>query len=159
MASKKLIIGIDPGQKGAIVAATHKMELEDFYDFTGLQMRDIIPILRSYGPNVRVFIEEPIMMPGQNVKAVATRFKDYGMLLGALETLCLEFFTINPRTWTSSLHKGFKGDSKNKSRQVFKVLFPKVDGVVLNDGIIDAALIAYYGHSSIHLIDRPALHV
>ena len=69
-----------------------------------------------------------------------------GKIIGALESRCLSFDRITSRDWQPRiLGKVPKGKTKEYARAKFYELWPHLKAVK-HDGIIDAALIAYYGH-------------
>lgn len=158
------VIGIDPGNKGAIVAyypgvtpSFFKMptqkngKREEVVYEEALEIVEHIKLL--YGDDGHVFLEKAAPF-----KMGATSAFNYGRSFAALEILArtcgLPYTMIHPRTWTKVMWEGIsaKGDSKQKSLTAVKRLMPKEAKLIpCNkkgipfDGIVDGLLIAAYG--------------
>lgn len=166
-------IGIDPGLKGAIVLIERKpkgfslchvspMPLTD--NDSQIAVRTFVQIVQKLGPK-SLTMEQAVACafafrgkngkPGgrQSVSSGFTCGVNFGRITGALALIGFPFRLVTPRQWTHVIHKGYEGDSKEKSMQAFKKLcsfgsqglatLPRCR--VMHDGIIDAALIAYWG--------------
>ena len=69
-----------------------------------------------------------------------------GKIIGALESRCLSFERITSQDWQRKiLGKVPKGETKTAAKAKFNQLWPHLKAIK-HTGIIDAALIAYYGH-------------
>lgn len=154
----KLVGGIDPGKKGAIVLLGH-----DGRVIHSLVMPEkIIGVIEFFedrkdaGDDVTVWIEKAQPMPQNGVSSMFNYGRHFGELLGAMEALRIVACQISPSVWTRSIHSQVDAnlDPKAKSAKMFKALFPDFDAVqprcrVPHEGIIDAALIAEYGRRTL----------
>lgn len=160
-----MTIGIDNGLEGAAVLldAGGIVHWEDFDAITiqskprkireidawkfGIKLENLIRI-----SNER-FTDEPTRIvfeqcPHHAASAAAMRGMaiNAGKIIGALESRCLSFDRITSRDWQPKiLGKVPKGETKAYARAKFYELWPHLKSIK-HDGIIDAALIAYYGH-------------
>lgn len=159
----KYIVGIDPGktgglclldknggiiEKGSMDQKTKEFDPgELFAKFT--YMEDII----GEDPCM-VILEKPSAFPGQGVTSMFKLGMAYGYAHMAIVAMGWSYELVHPRTWTRIMHRGAdsKLKGKEKSSIVITRLFPKEDFKrtpkcsVPHDGIIDAALLAYYGY-------------
>ena len=113
-------IGIDPEPSGAW--CIYDFDYNEVKFFTSY--KDLKERAKQFEDNYQiwldtsnpVFIEEPIPMPNQNIKAAMKTFISYGAWLGILYSVGMEnVYTIPPRRWKSAL-----GLSKDKY-QSFKI--------------------------------------
>ncbi len=145
-----IIIGIDPGQKGALVALNGA-------EITLHQMPDnaleIVSILRSYlsQGDCHVFLEKAQAMPGQGVSSMYNYGVGFGILLGIIATLQIPHTLVHPKTWCKVMHQGTKdGEAKQRSLEAARRLYPQVELVrprckKPDEGFVDALLIASFG--------------
>lgn len=147
-----VVIGVDPGSKGAIVILVFEgletLSVGSSKEVSGANLYDLIVQEKAD----HVFIEKAQSMPKQGIASAFTYGTGYGGLLAAAEISKVPFTLISPRIWTLKMHLGCSGDSpKEKSAQAFTRIFPGMgEGIKnrngkLHDGIVDAALIAMYG--------------
>lgn len=158
------IIGVDPGRKGALVAIdaanaeiAAKMVMP-FDDDGDLDLYKINAFLSAHLP-LKVFIEKSQAMPGNG----ATSMYNYGFHNGQLVTLCRlrtsMLFEVRPSTWCKGLgwDKVWDGtrelEGKEKSASIAQMLIWPGESFIASprskkphDGMVDAALIAYYGY-------------
>jgi Holliday junction resolvasome RuvABC endonuclease subunit len=157
----KIIIGVDPGLKGAIAFITQEGRCIDVcnfpllpgksaarkeYDLHGMA-RKVRGYLSDMSTTLAV-IEEPIAMPNQSCTATATQFTGYGIFLGLLAGCSL--IPIGPRSWKRAMGLN---DDKSKSLQMASNLFPEFHydpgaGKThreLSEGRAEALLLAEYG--------------
>jgi len=104
-----------------------------------------------------VYIEEPQARPAQNVKATATSWKNYGRIIGWLESHGVEYTTVHAVTWKAKLGLSRTKVVKNWTKKQIKehavkaaeILFPNAGFYGSKGGMLDgkaeAYLIAYYG--------------
>ena len=142
------IAGIDPGQRGGIVI----LENGQIIDRTLLV--NVTPDSWLSRRFVKiVYIEEAQTMPKQGIVSAFTYGRDFGYLLGTLSGK----FIVNmvaARTWTKRIHQQAPRSKcpKNRSLWVAKQVWPEETWLatersrVPHDGLVDAALIALYGH-------------
>lgn len=151
MASDNFIVmGIDPGVKGAAVlldsagSVISAMLLED------LDCQTFIALFTEHAID-HVYLEKAQSFPGQHASWMFSYAVGFGKLLGWLEAAQATYTLVAPVTWTKALHKGCTAkEAKGKSLEAAKRLFPKVKlitgkGHVPHMGIVDALLIAEYG--------------
>ena len=155
-----IILGIDPGKKGAGVWLNEQGEYlghfliplcGDEIDYSELAIYFI-----SF-KDIHVFLENiPMPFPGSKGSkgSYMIQGKTWGIIRGLLYGMNIPTTVIHPKTWTSKMHKGQpKGvDSKHKSYRVFtqelcldpeKIFGCKAKAKI--EGLIDAYLIALYG--------------
>lgn len=158
------VIGIDPGNKGAIVVyypglkpGLYKMPVqkngkrEEISYEAAAEIVEEIKLL--YGDDGHVMLEKAAPF-----KMGVTSAFNYGRSFAALEILArtcgLPYTMVHPRAWTRVMWEGIsaRGDSKQKSLTALKRLFPKEAKLIPcnkngkpHDGMIDAFLIAAYG--------------
>ncbi len=152
-------IGIDPGIKGAIVcvAKTHdgyRIHWAEPMPIVRLSDRPAVDVDRFMGliPNngTPIILELPQLGMGKNPASQGSVQYQCGQIMGALHTFPVE--SVYPSVWTYSLRvpygQGKKGHF-NWARGIFgaadaeKYFIGARGG--LNDGVVDAALIATYG--------------
>ena len=167
---KKVIVGIDPGQKGAIAIIREGLPLEVYdlkpcYKPTG-SFNSLDPerlyhlILRSIPQlheGVAVFCEESQLRHGNGIKTARPIYDSRGTMRTLLWLRKNELTYIQPQTWKRKfgLLKQDKFASCEKASELFpksKHLFWKQHGKreLPLDGRAEAALIAHYGW----LLDR-----
>lgn len=136
-----IIIGIDPGLKGAVCGIDENGEL-------GFSL--IPDFLSVLTPNIKhVFVEKVFGMPGQSSVATLTYGIGFGRIIQHLEFFKIPHTLVHPKTWTKVMHAGTdsKLKAKKRSNQATDRLFPGIK--FKNDGEIDAALIAEYGRRTL----------
>ena len=159
------ILGIDPGLSGGFALTrwdgSGKREIVEAWNtptFTVLRnkknrreldMPIIREILECYLPFNAIVdfavIESQQAMPGQGVSTTFTTGKNYGILIGILNTLNIPTRIVAPQTWKRAL--GITKD-KETSFTLARKLFPDAGDYWLrkkDDGVAEAALIAHYG--------------
>ncbi len=148
------LLGIDPGKRGALVlmpieagdAPIKSWLLESVYEGTV----DFKWLVGSHDV-VSIWVEKAQSMPQQNAASMFKYGRDYGRLLGWIESIGIEYHLVAPQTWTKEMHRGTDEKlPKAKSLQIARRIFPDVPLVPLgcrkpHDGIVDALLIAEYG--------------
>lgn len=154
-----IIAGIDPGKTGALAiydtcfktietfsVPTHKLDgkINPSYDKWSDEW---ISALSNHLPEA-IYIEAVHAMPKQGVTSVFNFGKFYGFALGLVYGTC-SYASINfvsPQKWKKSLT--LINQNKNASREKAKLLMPSIAAKIQkakDDGIAEAALIAYYG--------------
>ena len=159
-ARRLIVLGIDPGLKGAIaVICDGKARVEDtpvangayltasmvdlVRDFTGVDLvRDFTD--GAAGARVVAALEDGIAMPKQSSRSTATAFRGIGIWHGVLAGLGIPFEYVRPNQWTKELGltKASKGEHIAKAQQLFA--FPSFTPHIPagKDGRADALLIA-----------------
>ena len=134
----KLWIGIDPGLSGA-VAFIHESDSVAFIDMPvfatkkGKKFRNEIDLYalqqelaaRSAGHESHLCIEAQSSRPGQGVSSTFTIGKNYGLLLGMIETMRMRYEVVWPAAWKKAVMAGM-GDGKSESIIVATRLYPGV---------------------------------
>lgn len=160
-----MIIGIDNGLDGAAVlldlggiahwetfdtvtiqSKPRKIREVDAWRF-GIKLENLIRLAneRFTDEPTRIIFEQ---CPHHAASSAAMRGMaiNAGKIIGALESRCLTFDRITSRDWQPAvLGKVPKGKTKEYARAKFYELWPHLKSVK-HDGVIDAALIAYFGY-------------
>ena len=157
----RIIIGIDPGIKGAIAAinadSRKLLELVDcptaknagkaIYNIP--EMAHTIRRLSLLGDAV-VVLEQAQSMPGQGVTSTFSTGRSFGIWEGILAALDMPYRTVRPVVWTKRIFAGMPGEGKFRSIQFALRMFPGIELTpqrcrTPKDGRADAACLAYWG--------------
>ena len=169
------IIGIDPGLNGAFSIVNGK-EAYGFVMPVNVQIRKkqknrrildtetIVEFLENELENdyFIVYIEKQQAMPmmrktnegilRQGITSTFNTGYGYGILIGILEALHIDYVAIHPKTWQKSFFtRDYEKSTKEQALEVATVLFKNTDfrkskkAKKAHDGIVDALLIAEYG--------------
>lgn len=131
------ILGIDPGQHGAIAMVCPSVDVWDM----PATPHDLATLLRTFDPNTtRVYLEAVHSMPGQGVASTFKFGKGFGEILGVLAALDLRHELVTPMKWKTAM--GLKGKEKAASKRLAQQLYGKV---ARNEGTAEALLIATWG--------------
>jgi hypothetical protein len=144
-----LVAGIDPGKAGAIAVVKngkliHKTLLKDCVARYWLKER---------GVKV-VYIEQAQSFPKQGIASAFNYGRDFGYLLGTLAGSGMAIHMIRPAVWAKRIHVAAPkmDDAKERSLWCARHQWPQETWLATpkstkpHDGLIDAALIAYYGY-------------
>jgi crossover junction endodeoxyribonuclease RuvC len=145
-----MIIGVDPGAKGAIVvverAALHYLDLERCVVGRRLEPAPIRAFLYYYAPHIKLAVlEDPQSMPGEGHVGAFSFGRTCGVLHGLLVGLGVPVRLVTPGVWKGSL--GLTRD-KTLCRKRAMELYPLHAGLfkrVKDDGRAEAALMAFFG--------------
>ena len=149
-----MIIGVDPGFKGAIAYYTPKsLHIADMPILTlerGGKTKNEIDahaLNKLFLPykTASVFVEAVNSMPGQGVSSVFAFGKGYGIILGILAANSISYTLVPPQRWKKALNVPA---AKDGSRARASQLLPAYSDLwkrVKDDGRSEAALIALYG--------------
>lgn len=169
------ILGIDTGAKGGLVLIDHKLRLVENQKPLPMQPRGELEVLDTdeleqfllnLPAETYVFLEEI----SAAYALTGTAALSLGRCYGQVELLCyqneerLRVRRIAPTTWSAKIHEGMSNDlkPKAKSRMAVEKLFPGHDfratkrSRVPHEGLVDAALIAYYGSLMIEQEEKAA---
>ena len=151
-----IIIGIDPGARGALVAlrggrdvvASHVLPVVQGAGLDPVEMRDQLNRLRWLG-ECHAVIERAQSMGRESGSAMLRYGRDYGILLGLCTALEIPYETVPPATWHRALVGGSVGDPKGRTLLTVRQLLPHLElvaprGRKAHDGIVDAAAIALW---------------
>lgn len=150
----KVVVGIDPGEKGGIAVLDDVGNVVDVTKMPGTP-QDIFMYLNSVyekaeteGCPIVCYMEQVGHgMPGQSSKATATFARHCGHLDMALLALGIPTNTITPNKWEKSYQLGKNSDYsktewKNRLKAKAQQMFPKVKMTL---AICDALLLAEFG--------------
>jgi len=141
------IIGIDPGQSGAI-SWTHEDGIRvekmpntimELWDLICHIVADSAMIYRSR--EFKAYLEQVHSMPGQGVSSSFKFGNGFGHLEMALTAAGIPFERVSPQKWQKALGCLTGGD-KNVSKRKAQELFPQMK---CTHATSDALLIAEYG--------------
>jgi crossover junction endodeoxyribonuclease RuvC len=158
--SPKTIIGIDPGQTGAVAALFIGTDGKVFAEMTDTPTEQVtkgkkkateylpseMARLLSEYPNAHCFIEKVGAMPGQGVTSMFNFGKGFGLWIGILAGLKIPYTLVTPQAWKKEIMQGVA--DKDAARGVAMRLYPKTSGELSRKkdiGRADALLIAEYG--------------
>lgn len=151
-----MILGIDPGAKGALAFFDPDKGTLDVLDTPTVEVKrgaktktEISPqmvfaIIRARNPTHAV-IEKVGAMPGQGVSSMFQFGRGVGMYEGIIAALEIPLTYVAPQTWQKSLACR-EGKDGNRARAA--ELYPAYANAFAkkrDDGRADAALIAYWG--------------
>ena len=161
-----LIAGIDPGKTGGIAI----LENGKVQNLTLLSSVSPRQLLLKHGVQL-AYIEQAQSFPKQGIASAFNYGRDYGYLLGSLAGSGIAIVLVRPGVWTKKVHAMAPkiNDPKEKSLWCAKHIWPDISFLATDrsskphDGLVDAALIAYYGMlneraevSTIHAINPDA---
>jgi len=162
----KVVVGIDPGKDGALVAIhfdgkIRRVELtkEQFtipigkgsrreYDAAAMG-NCLVELHAVYGIDL-VVIEKQQAMPGQGSTSMFSIGLGYGLWLGAIATLGIPVQVVHPRTWQKRILRDVPGEGKGRAILLCKQRLPELDLTPgrkrkPHDGIADAACMSLFG--------------
>lgn len=126
MSTRKIFIGIDPGNKGGIAALGEDGAIDlciimpvagKYIDPAALA--DIV-YMRYSSCNVVACLEKVSAMPGQGVSSTFTFGISYGIIMGVLAAMTIPYHLVTPQTWRKEVLVGLP----HKAKQVGKVRTP-----------------------------------
>jgi len=154
---KDYYIGIDPGKKGYLCLYNANYSGYKHYPlFNGnrlnREMLDTIEKLAETYTMIAV-VEQVHSMPHQGVASTFSFGTNYGMILGALETIGIPYTTVTPGKWQKFICEAVDKASNTKQMHfnAARRLFPNMDFrrsercKVYDDNKVDASLICEYG--------------
>lgn len=155
------VVGIDPGDTGAIAVIYPLVELRDVWDFDDPEGMLVLEDLAAYNrTKVEVFLERVHAMPKQGVSSTAKFMTNFGRWWGRLEALGLPFAFVTPQVWQKEVFGAMprrklasgkvdtKGMSLEAARRLYPGLAPKLTRKKDN-GRADALCIAHFGRRSL----------
>lgn len=143
--------GIDPGKSGAVAIC------EDGKILAMALLADITPRYWFQKFECKtVWVEQAQSFPKQGIASAFNYGRDFGYLLGTLAGSGIVTHMIRPAAWTARIHQMSPkiDDAKERSLWCAKHLWPHQSFLATDkskkphDGLIDAALIAFYGYLS-----------
>ena len=152
------IVGIDPGQKGALVFLDYSGAITEVEDMPCIgkevNAHMLSRLIQGYGPVDTAVVEQAHSMPKQGVAGVFNYGVGYGKILGVLAALDIPIVHLPSSKWKK--HWGL-GTDKNLSRQRATERWPEwADSfnLVKHDGRAEAALMA-----AGWLLDQPSRRI
>ncbi|MGB7996548.1 hypothetical protein [Photobacterium halotolerans] len=146
----RVVVGIDPGKKGALVRLTDStqeaivMPLKGAKDIDGFA---IAQFLKQHRPDM-VVVEKVAARPGQGVTSMFTFGTGYGVVQGVLDSLAIPYRLITPQMWKKAI---LAGTTRDKEAAIGYVAnrYPDLELTpprcrVPHDGIADAACMAEF---------------
>lgn len=159
--------GVDPGRAGiGLVIDTvanklwfHKFKYDDEFN---LELGGWFNFIQRTNPSI-IFIERVAGHGGSKTGGIkwspATLFKlgdSFGQIRAAVAMTGKPFRLVSPRKWQNKMHDGIDGKTaKDKSMTAYNQLFPNGPiptrkGCKPNNNIVDALIIAAYGHGELN---------
>ncbi len=146
-----IVAGIDPGASGALALVSSEGLVGAFpVPKVGTDI-DFVAWGKLWGAHLpfvsHVWIEQVNAMPGQGVTSMFNFGKVYGVAIGLVVSAGVPFSFVRPQAWKQAVGIP-NGSGKSASRLRASQVFPEsVDrwAKVRDDGLAEAALIAYYG--------------
>ena len=151
-----MIIGIDPGNTGAVAALSNQGEFDYVGDIPLWQegKKSIIDgaklaiTLKNSSWDLSVYLEKVHAMPNQGVTSMFNFGQGYGIIKGVLGCLGYDYTLVTPQAWKK--HHGLLKTDKDAARLKAIELFPEAEQYLQRKkdiGRADALLIAAYGYS------------
>lgn len=151
-----MIVGIDPGARGALAFLSDDGHLVDVLDMPAVEVKtggklrtriapQAVALLIDARRPVHAYVERVGAMPGQGVSSSFTFGYAAGVLEGVLSALGIAVSFIAPAVWKRALK--LPAD-KGNARQMAMQLWPARSADftrVRDDGRAEAALIAHWG--------------
>lgn len=156
MTTRNVILGIDPGAKGALCffdVNDGGVTIEDMPTVeisrgakskTEISPAILAKTVNHYKPNI-VILERVGAMPGQGVSSMFQFGRGLGIIEGVVAALDVPVFYVTPQRWQKDV--GVRG-GKDGSRARAAELFPKYADLFKrkkDDGRAESALIAWWG--------------
>ncbi len=144
----QVIIGIDPGQKGAaaiLLPQSTQVHTLEVFDLKHLRV------------GTHIFLEKAHAMPKQGVSSMFNYGVGFGRLIGWIEAMGVPYTLVTSPQWMKVMHQGCDGKltTKERSFQACARLFPGVNLLATDrskkphDGMAEALLIAEYGRRTL----------
>ena len=161
----KIYIGIDPGISGAVAFIDKKQVIANDIptipitvgnkNKQGYNIKGMVDLLKPYKDKKHhIILEKVWAMPGQGVTSMFNFGMGYGIWLGILDALEMDYTCVPAQTWKKELlnhliHKDMSKQEKKKQALIHvPVLYPKAAELVKRQkdlGRADAILLAEYG--------------
>lgn len=139
-----ILLGIDPGNKGAMCIMPSSLEWVRFINY---DLDNYAEYLRTVTGNSIAIVERVHAMPGQGVKSMFSFGQRLGEIEGLLRAFKIPYQLVPPKEWQKECGIAPKSDKKAIAG-VLKKLYPQVDlyGARggLQDGKSDALGLAHY---------------
>lgn len=151
------ILGIDPGNFGAIVSLPDfhfwKMPIVKIGKSVQIDFLKVRDLLRDLMTVQHVFLERAVAF-GMGTTSAFNYGRGFAAIEHALISHRMPYTLVEPAKWTSAMHAGTARDWKAKARSLAAVhrLYPREAQLItrnrngkMDEGVVDALLIAGYG--------------
>ena len=142
-----IFAGVDPGMSGGIAAIRQGDGQAWAWRYPGdiKLMADLLREVCSLGNVEMCTVEKVAAMPKQGVSSTFKFGTNYGAILGMLSVLDVPHILITPRKWQKEMLDAGTGETKERSLNMARRLFPKIDlKYKKDDGKADALHMARY---------------
>jgi len=147
-----MIIGIDPGNTGAIAFLGDDMRLIEVVDMPLMangkkNQVNAAALARIFDREdcIHAYVEKVGAMPGQGVASMFNFGMGFGVIKGVLAARCIPYELITPQAWKKAAK--LIGKDKDNARTLAQQLYPEAPLDRKKDiGRADAILIARYSH-------------
>lgn len=162
-----IVIGIDPGKDGAVVAVNEDYEVLRWWltkddctvrvgkrskrEYFDVKMAQILREASELKPGpVLVVIEKQGARPGQGSVSMFSIGLGMGLWRGCVAAIGLPMVTVHPRTWAKKILRDVPGEGKGRSILAAQSMFPLFDLTPgrkrkPHDGLADALCLCLYG--------------
>ena len=147
-----MIIGIDPGNTGAIAFLTDDFAFIGVHDMplmaNGKKQQvnavELSKVIAMPLEDTHIIIEKVGAMPGQGVSSMFNFGMGYGVIQGVAAAMRIPYTLCTPQQWKKAA--GLIGKDKDNARTLAQQLYPEASLARKKDiGRADAILIARYG--------------
>ncbi len=136
-------IGIDPGQKGGVAVIGDDHAEAWRYPGDIQEAAALIVEIHAKNPIKLACIERVSAMPGNGVSGMFKFGMNYGAWQGILSALGIPYITVTPRQWQKALLDSGTGETKARSLNMARRLFPAINmRYKADDGKADALHLA-----------------
>ncbi len=138
-------VGIDPGGKGGIAVISDDLSIAEAYRYPGdySSAAGLLLDLSARFDITAASIERVSAMPGNGVSSMFKFGANFGAWLGMLAILRIPHYLITPRSWQKVFLDAGTGETKTRSLNMARRLFPKVEmKFAADDGKADALHLA-----------------
>ena len=140
-------VGIDPGNGGGIAVLTEEGDTLDVVTrkFPS-DVRDVGIFLKAAtnNTNYRVAIEKVHSMPKQGVKSTFTFGMNYGIWIGSLRTLDIDFIKVQAKQWQAHYEIPSNIAYYDRKKELKKIAIDLFPNQRITMYVADALLIANY---------------
>lgn len=154
---KDYYLGVDPGKKGFMcLYNAYNSGYSHYPLFEGNRLnREMLNTIGELAKTYTIMavVEQVHSMPHQGVASTFSFGTNYGMILGALETLGIPYVTVTPGKWQKCICEAVDKAPNTKMMHYNAAcrLFPNIDFRrsercrIYDDNKVDATLICEYG--------------
>lgn len=149
----KYTLGIDPGKTGGIALVREDLQEAHAWRYPEdvQNAMELLTEIANYDCVISlVAIEKVSAMPKQGVSSTFKFGLNYGAWLGGIAALHLPHIMVTPRQWQKKMLDAGTGETKERSLNMARRLFPSVDlRYKKDDGKADALHLARYALSQL----------